>query len=71
MADNKQDDVIKIGLISDTHNRLPAEVFETFAGVDFIVHAGDIGDREIIVDLQSLAPVTAVYGNIDTFPITT
>ncbi len=56
---------MKIGLISDTHGTLPAEVFQVFEGVDAIVHAGDIGVEDIIIELQVLAPVYAVFGNVD------
>ena len=60
---------MKLGLISDTHNDLPSEVFTAFQGVDQIIHAGDIGSEDIISDLCTIAPVKAVYGNMDTFPI--
>jgi putative phosphoesterase len=60
---------MKIGLISDTHNHLPAAVFDIFNGVDQILHAGDIGSEDILTQLGSIAPVKAVYGNIDTFPL--
>ncbi|MEN8376614.1 MAG: metallophosphoesterase family protein [Gemmatimonadota bacterium] len=53
------------GIISDTHGRLPARVFDVFARVDLILHAGDIGDPDLLADLAALAPVTAVYGNMD------
>jgi putative phosphoesterase len=56
---------VKIGLISDTHNYFDPRVPEIFAGVDHIVHAGDIGDRLILVQLEQIAPVTAVLGNND------
>lgn len=55
----------RIGLISDTHGKLRSEVFEAFAGVDLILHAGDIGDLDIITELQAIAPVHAVHGNTD------
>ncbi|HEY8484115.1 MAG TPA: metallophosphoesterase family protein [Longimicrobiales bacterium] len=58
-----------IGLISDTHGRLRPEVFRHFEGVDRILHAGDIGDLEILVELEALAPVTAVWGNTDGFDV--
>lgn len=60
-----------IGIISDTHNQLPAEVFDIFKEVDYIIHAGDIGDISIVDDLKALAPVRAVYGNMDQFPVVT
>ncbi len=60
---------MRIGLISDTHGLLRSEVFSTFTGVDHIVHAGDIGDPDIIISLAALAPVTAVWGNTDPWDI--
>lgn len=56
---------MRIGLISDTHGRLRNEVFDRFEGVDRILHAGDIGPPGLLVELQAIAPVTAVYGNTD------
>lgn len=54
-----------IGVISDTHGALPETVPGIFRGVEAIVHAGDVGDPEILHRLRTVAPVTAVYGNID------
>lgn len=54
-----------IGLISDTHGLLRKEVIDAFRGVDFIIHAGDIGSEEIISRLAKIAPVKAVRGNCD------
>jgi hypothetical protein len=59
---------MKIGLISDTHGFLDPKVPEIFAGVSHILHAGDIGDDSIIVELKAIAPVTAVLGNTDSSP---
>jgi putative phosphoesterase len=56
---------MKIGLISDTHSYLDPKVFDYFKNVDEIWHAGDIGDRKVIDDLQHFKKVRAVYGNID------
>lgn len=56
---------MKLGIISDTHDLLRAEVFEVFAGVDHILHAGDVGDAGILDELAAIAPVTAVWGNVD------
>jgi putative phosphoesterase len=56
----------RIGVISDTHGYLDPEVLDVFAGVDHIVHAGDLGNLAILEELESVAPVTAVCGNIDT-----
>ena len=60
---------MKIGLISDTHGRLAPEVFEIFNDVELILHAGDIGNEQIIIELSAIAPVKAVYGNSDHFPL--
>ena len=54
-----------IGVISDTHNFLDPKIAELFAGVEHILHAGDIGNSSIISGLELIAPVTAVYGNTD------
>lgn len=58
---------MRIGLISDTHGHLRTDVFERFEGVERILHAGDIGSPDLLVDLGAIAPVTAVYGNTDGF----
>ncbi|MBC7293509.1 MAG: metallophosphoesterase family protein, partial [Thermoleophilia bacterium] len=54
-----------IGLLSDTHGQVPAQVVALFSGVDHIVHAGDIGSQDVLLRLQQIAPVTAVRGNCD------
>jgi putative phosphoesterase len=56
---------MRLGVISDTHGLLRAEVFDVFRKVDHILHGGDVGTPEILVELEALAPVTAVYGNVD------
>ena len=56
---------MRIGVISDTHGLLRPEVFEVFREVDHIVHGGDVGPPAILERLESIAPVTAVYGNTD------
>ncbi len=56
---------MRLGLISDTHGLLRAEVFDAFAGVDHILHAGDVGPAELLDELAAIAPVTAVWGNTD------
>jgi putative phosphoesterase len=61
--------MMKIGVLSDTHGKMHPAVFDLFAGVDHILHAGDIGRMEIITELRTIAPVTAVYGNVDDFPV--
>jgi len=54
-----------IGLISDTHGLLRPEAVRALAGCELIVHAGDVGEPEILEHLQAVAPVVAVRGNID------
>jgi putative phosphoesterase len=54
-----------IGLISDTHGLLRAAVHTAFAGVELILHAGDVGGDDILDELALIAPVVAVYGNTD------
>lgn len=54
-----------VGLISDTHGMLRPDVFTAFAGVDLILHAGDVGGDDILDELGAIAPVHAVYGNTD------
>jgi uncharacterized protein len=58
----------RIGLISDTHGLLRPEAVTFLRGSDRIVHAGDIGDAHVLTELNALAPVTAVRGNIDKGP---
>jgi putative phosphoesterase len=60
---------VRVGIISDTHGLLRPSVFEVFAKVDAILHAGDVGPDDLLVELEALAPVTAVYGNTDGFDI--
>jgi len=57
--------MIKIGLISDTHNYLDPQVLDFFEGCDEIWHAGDFGNIAIAEQLRKIAPVVGVYGNID------
>lgn len=54
-----------IGLISDTHGLLRPDVHDALAGVELILHAGDVGGDEILDELALIAPVEAVYGNTD------
>ena len=56
---------MRLGVISDTHGLLRPEVFEVFKQVDHILHAGDVGAAGILIELEAIAPVTAVYGNAD------
>ena len=55
----------RIGVISDTHGYLDSRVLEIFAGVQHIIHAGDVVDPKIITELRRVAPLTAVAGNLD------
>ena len=55
----------RIGIISDTHGLLRPEAERRLAGVDHIIHGGDIGRPEIIDALRRIAPVTAIRGNVD------
>lgn len=52
-------------MLSDTHGTLPDQVLEVFDGVTAIVHAGDVGGGRVLDLLRSVAPVTAVRGNMD------
>jgi hypothetical protein len=56
---------MRIGVLSDTHGLLRPEVLPAIAGVDHILHAGDVGDPAILAALRTLAPLTAIRGNID------
>jgi uncharacterized protein len=56
---------MRLGIIADTHGLLRPEVFEVFREVDQILHAGDIGNPDILTGLEAIAPVIAVYGNCD------
>jgi putative phosphoesterase len=56
---------MRLGVISDTHGLLRPEVFDAFTRVDHILHAGDVGSPDLLTELETLAPVTAVYGNTD------
>ena len=59
----KSDGPFLVGVLSDTHGRLDPTILDLFAGVDHIVHAGDVGDWTVLEQLSGLAPVTAVRGN--------
>jgi putative phosphoesterase len=59
------DGVTRIGVISDTHDFFDPKIREFFAGVDHIIHGGDIGLPWILLQLEEIAPVTAVSGNTD------
>jgi len=57
---------MQLGIISDTHGLLRPEAWEALRGMDLILHAGDVGDPEILTWLKRIAPVFAVRGNVDT-----
>jgi putative phosphoesterase len=56
---------MRLGVIADTHGQLRPQVFDVFAGVDHILHGGDLGPLWLLDELEAIAPVTAVYGNTD------
>lgn len=60
-----------LGLVSDTHlperlDALPSPLFDALAGVDLVLHAGDVGELRVLDELSAIAPVIAVHGNDDT-----
>lgn len=59
---------ITIGVISDTHGLLRPEAVKALHGADHIIHAGDVGDPEILDQLRAIAPLTAIRGNVDKGP---
>lgn len=59
----------RLGVVSDTHGWLDPALLELFAGVDLIVHGGDVGNPQVLQQLQTVAPVLAVRGNIDGPPL--
>lgn len=59
------EDSMLVGVVSDTHGLLREEVLPALAGVDHILHAGDVGNPAILEALRTVAPVTAIRGNID------
>jgi putative phosphoesterase len=56
---------MKIGVLSDTHGLLRPEVASALAGVEHILHLGDVGKISILKELEKIAPVTAIRGNVD------
>jgi uncharacterized protein len=56
---------MKIGLLSDTHSYLDPKIISYFKDCDEIWHAGDIGDRAVVDELENFKPLRAVFGNID------
>jgi uncharacterized protein len=57
--------VLTVGIISDTHGLLRPEAVKALRGVAHILHAGDVGAPEVLEELRTIAPVTAVRGNVD------
>ena len=60
---------MRIGVVSDTHGYYHPELDDVFAGVDLILHAGDVGPAHVVERLETLAPVVGVYGNVDGPPV--
>jgi len=56
---------MRVGVVSDTHGLLRPEVLPALAGVERILHLGDVGDPAILKSLAAIAPVTAIRGNVD------
>ena len=57
----------RLGVISDTHGRFDPALHEIFTGVERVVHAGDVGAADVLIELATIAPVTAVRGNVDLY----
>ena len=55
-----------VGVISDTHGLLRPEAVDALRGTDLILHAGDVGKAEVLEVLRTVAPTTAIRGNVDT-----
>jgi hypothetical protein len=60
---------MRIGVLADTHDYLDPRIFDIFAGVERIMHAGDMVSMDIIIQLSAIAPVLAVRGNMDSVEI--
>lgn len=56
---------MKLGIVSDTHGLVRPELFPALAGVDRILHMGDVGKPDVLRQLARIAPVTAIRGNVD------
>lgn len=56
---------LRIGILSDTHGQIRNELFKHFSDVDYLLHAGDIGNIDNLRELEKIAPVCAVLGNTD------
>lgn len=62
----KSTNIQRIGVISDTHSLMRPQALEALKGSELILHAGDVGDAQVLEQLRTLAPVVAVRGNVDT-----
>lgn len=60
---------MRIGIVSDTHDRVLPALHRALAGVDEILHAGDIASAEALAEIETIAPVVAVRGNMDEQPL--
>ena len=60
---------MRIGIVSDTHDRVLASLHEALRDTDEIVHCGDICREDTLVELETIAPVAAVHGNCDAWPL--
>lgn len=58
---------MRVTILSDTHGLLRPEVLDRARGTDRILHAGDVGDPDVLAQLRQIAPVEAVRGNVDTY----
>ena len=58
---------MKLGIIADTHGEIHPKVYELLDDVDIILHAGDIDSENVLAELETLAPVNAVVGNMDPY----
>jgi putative phosphoesterase len=56
---------VRVGIVADTHGLLRPEVVAAFTGVEHVVHGGDVGSVAVLNGLAAIAPVTAVWGNVD------
>lgn len=65
MSDSVAEEPRVIGIISDTHGLVRADVHTALAGVEVILHAGDVGGDDVLDELALIAPIRAVYGNTD------
>lgn len=60
-----------IGILSDTHGYFHPSILADFQGVDLILHAGDFGSEDVLIGLETIAPVRGVFGNVDGFELRT